>query len=175
MFIRGRAAPVLMALTLALVPVAGLSGLGPAMLRLPQSRFGRCQRLRRFASRSFGTGLGVDVLGAVTQFLNLSRQLGRFRLGPLGLSPRRFQRRLGNPSLGAHCRFASEQGSKVRLRLPRRGLGSSQIRRNPSSLRFAVGQPGLDLPALRLQRRYGLGGILAKGLLARRLDLQGIL
>jgi hypothetical protein len=93
------------------------------------------------------------MLGPVAKFVDLARQPRDVRFGALGLSPRRFERGLGHPPLGAHGRFARQQRRQVRLGLPRLGFGRGQLGRNPRRLRFAVGQTGPRWPRARGTKR----------------------
>ena len=160
---------------LALMGVAGLGGLGPALLGRDQRRLGLGQGLFGSGSGALRFVLGRDVPGAIAERLDLPGQPRHVRFGPLGLRASRFQRRLGNPPFGAHRRLARQQRGQIRFGLPRRGFRRRQLGGDPRRLRLAVGQPRLDRLPLRAERIDRLGGVLAQRFLAGRLGAQGFL
>ncbi len=135
--------------------VTGGGGVGPLLLRLGQRRLGGRQLAAGFFGRLARIFDGFSFRSAIADRRELLGQPLAFRSDPLRLRVGDFQRRLGDPSLGAHRRFAGQHSCERGLSLARHRLGFCQFRGDSGGDGLAVRKPLLDRTAFLVERLYG--------------------
>jgi D-serine deaminase-like pyridoxal phosphate-dependent protein len=123
---------------------AALLGLGSRCFRLGQSR-------RRGRGFRLGLVARLAMLATIAKRVELLADPSLLEGGALKLGLRGFERCIGDPPLGPHCRLSCEQLGERGLGFARNRLGFGELGCDPSRLRFTVAQPLVDRTAFLLE------------------------